>query len=256
MSEQTGAEPADSLFDHYPLGVAYDEMLAEPGSPAHRLQAGLPHPARDDRPDAQGARRHPRPLLPRPGRHLRLRGGGAALSPRRRAPGHLGARVAGHRVGRRAARHGARVVPRRHLLPRGRDPARRARGRHPVAAHRELEALPPRRHGRSAPPTACGCTSPGSTSSATRQGTFRVLEDNVRVPSGVSYVIANRRAMANVFPEAFATMRIRPGARLPADAARGAARRRPPTARATRPSSCSPPASSTPPTSSTPSSPG
>ncbi|MFT3873732.1 MAG: circularly permuted type 2 ATP-grasp protein [Nocardioides sp.] len=41
-------------------------------------------------------------------------------------------------------------------------------------------------------------------------GVFRVLEDNVRVPSGVSYVIANRRAMANVFPEAFATMRIRP----------------------------------------------
>ena len=29
-------------------------------------------------------------------------------------------------------------------------------------------------------------------------GTFRVLEDNLRVPSGVSYVIANRRAMANV----------------------------------------------------------
>jgi uncharacterized circularly permuted ATP-grasp superfamily protein len=42
------------------------------------------------------------------------------------------------------------------------------------------------------------------------EGNFRVLEDNVRVPSGVSYVIANRRAMANVFPEAFATMRIRP----------------------------------------------
>jgi uncharacterized circularly permuted ATP-grasp superfamily protein len=50
-------------------------------------------------------------------------------------------------------------------------------------------------------------------------GTFRVLEDNVRVPSGVSYVIANRRAMANVFPEAFNTMRIRPGRQLPADAA-------------------------------------
>ena len=42
------------------------------------------------------------------------------------------------------------------------------------------------------------------------EGTFRVLEDNVRVPSGVSYVIANRRAMTNVFPEAFSTMRIRP----------------------------------------------
>ncbi|MFV0461969.1 MAG: circularly permuted type 2 ATP-grasp protein [Nostocoides sp.] len=41
-------------------------------------------------------------------------------------------------------------------------------------------------------------------------GVFRVLEDNVRVPSGVSYVIANRRAMTNVFPEFFATIRIRP----------------------------------------------
>ncbi len=42
------------------------------------------------------------------------------------------------------------------------------------------------------------------------EGRFRVLEDNVRVPSGVSYVIANRRAMTNVFPESFSTMRIRP----------------------------------------------
>lgn len=41
-------------------------------------------------------------------------------------------------------------------------------------------------------------------------GTFRVLEDNVRVPSGVSYVLSNRRAMAQVFPELFAALRIRP----------------------------------------------
>jgi len=41
-------------------------------------------------------------------------------------------------------------------------------------------------------------------------GRFRVLEDNVRVPSGVSYVMANRRAMTQVFPESFATHRIRP----------------------------------------------
>jgi uncharacterized circularly permuted ATP-grasp superfamily protein len=41
-------------------------------------------------------------------------------------------------------------------------------------------------------------------------GRFRVLEDNVRVPSGVSYVLANRRAMTTVFPESFATHRIRP----------------------------------------------
>ncbi|MDO5619797.1 circularly permuted type 2 ATP-grasp protein [Kocuria sp.] len=34
-------------------------------------------------------------------------------------------------------------------------------------------------------------------------GVFRVLEDNVRVPSGVSYVIENRRAMMKGLPEAF-----------------------------------------------------
>jgi uncharacterized circularly permuted ATP-grasp superfamily protein len=42
------------------------------------------------------------------------------------------------------------------------------------------------------------------------EGRFRVLEDNVRVPSGVSYVIENRRAMTRVFPELFATHRVRP----------------------------------------------
>jgi uncharacterized circularly permuted ATP-grasp superfamily protein len=41
-------------------------------------------------------------------------------------------------------------------------------------------------------------------------GGWRVLEDNVRVPSGVSYVISNRRAMAQALPELFATMRVRP----------------------------------------------
>lgn len=34
------------------------------------------------------------------------------------------------------------------------------------------------------------------------QGTFRVLEDNVRIPSGVSYVIENRQAMIKNLPEA------------------------------------------------------
>jgi len=39
-------------------------------------------------------------------------------------------------------------------------------------------------------------------------GTFRVLEDNVRVPSGVSYVMENRRAMAHVLPEVFSATRV------------------------------------------------
>ncbi|MEJ3742065.1 circularly permuted type 2 ATP-grasp protein [Actinomycetes bacterium KLBMP 9797] len=42
------------------------------------------------------------------------------------------------------------------------------------------------------------------------QGTFRVLEDNVRIPSGVSYVMENRRAMAHVLPEVFASTRVQP----------------------------------------------
>jgi uncharacterized circularly permuted ATP-grasp superfamily protein len=42
------------------------------------------------------------------------------------------------------------------------------------------------------------------------EGTFRVLEDNVRTPSGVSYVMENRRAMAHVLPEVFAATRIQP----------------------------------------------
>lgn len=41
-------------------------------------------------------------------------------------------------------------------------------------------------------------------------GEFRVLEDNVRVPSGVSYVMTNRRAIAAALPETTAQHRIRP----------------------------------------------
>ena len=41
-------------------------------------------------------------------------------------------------------------------------------------------------------------------------GDFRVLEDNVRVPSGVSYVMTNRRAISAALSEAFSSHRIRP----------------------------------------------
>ncbi|MDR3202714.1 MAG: circularly permuted type 2 ATP-grasp protein [Bifidobacteriaceae bacterium] len=40
-------------------------------------------------------------------------------------------------------------------------------------------------------------------------GLWRVLEDNVRVPSGVSYVISNRQVMAQTLPELFASMSVR-----------------------------------------------
>ncbi|WP_246000183.1 circularly permuted type 2 ATP-grasp protein [Nocardioides pocheonensis] len=41
-------------------------------------------------------------------------------------------------------------------------------------------------------------------------GRFRVLEDNVRTPSGVSYVMTNRRAISTALPEAFTEHRVRP----------------------------------------------
>jgi uncharacterized circularly permuted ATP-grasp superfamily protein len=46
-------------------------------------------------------------------------------------------------------------------------------------------------------------------------GRFRVLEDNLRNPSGVSYVLQNRRTLAHVLPEVFAGHIVRPVAEYP-----------------------------------------
>ncbi|HEY2427973.1 MAG TPA: circularly permuted type 2 ATP-grasp protein [Acidimicrobiales bacterium] len=48
------------------------------------------------------------------------------------------------------------------------------------------------------------------------RGRLYVLEDNVRTPSGISYVIENRRAMTQVLPELFTSPLIRPVAGYPA----------------------------------------
>jgi len=42
------------------------------------------------------------------------------------------------------------------------------------------------------------------------EGVLRVLEDNVRVPSGISYVVENRRTMARVFPGLFLEQQVQP----------------------------------------------
>ena len=52
----------------------------------------------------------------------------------------------------------------------------------------------------------------------TPEGDVRVLEDNFRVPSGVSYVMTNRSAMITALPDAFSNQRIRPVADYPARA--------------------------------------
>jgi uncharacterized circularly permuted ATP-grasp superfamily protein len=42
------------------------------------------------------------------------------------------------------------------------------------------------------------------------KGTLRVLEDNVRTPSGVSYVVENRHLMQRIFPDLMADLALRP----------------------------------------------
>ncbi len=46
-------------------------------------------------------------------------------------------------------------------------------------------------------------------------GTFRVLEDNIRVPSGVSYVLANRSAMRQQWSDVLGKLRLRPVSHYP-----------------------------------------
>jgi uncharacterized circularly permuted ATP-grasp superfamily protein len=46
-------------------------------------------------------------------------------------------------------------------------------------------------------------------------GEFYALEDNLRVPSGVSYVLENRKMMMRLFPELFESHRIAPVAHYP-----------------------------------------
>ena len=46
-------------------------------------------------------------------------------------------------------------------------------------------------------------------------GEFRVLEDNLRCPSGVSYVLENRRTLAHVLPEVFSGQQVRGVAEYP-----------------------------------------
>ena len=46
-------------------------------------------------------------------------------------------------------------------------------------------------------------------------GTYYVLEDNLRVPSGVSYMLENRKMTMRLFPELFAEHRIAPVAHYP-----------------------------------------
>lgn len=60
------------------------------------------------------------------------------------------------------------------------------------------------------PPEGVWCHITGTDLVRDRSGEWFVLEDNMRCPSGVSYVLENRRVMKSTFPQIFQQMNIRP----------------------------------------------
>ncbi|MDX2097311.1 MAG: circularly permuted type 2 ATP-grasp protein [Leptolyngbyaceae cyanobacterium bins.59] len=60
------------------------------------------------------------------------------------------------------------------------------------------------------PPGGVWCHITGTDLVRDKDGQWYVLEDNLRCPSGVSYVLENRRVMKTTFPQVFQTMEIQP----------------------------------------------
>ncbi len=60
------------------------------------------------------------------------------------------------------------------------------------------------------PPKDIWCHVTGTDLVRDRDGRFYVLEDNMRCPSGVSYVLENRQVLKRTFPQVFADSRVRP----------------------------------------------
>ncbi|HXJ56617.1 MAG TPA: circularly permuted type 2 ATP-grasp protein [Verrucomicrobiae bacterium] len=65
------------------------------------------------------------------------------------------------------------------------------------------------------PPRGIWCHVTGTDLVRHRDGQIYVLEDNLRCPSGVSYVLENRAVMKSMFPQVFAAAKIRPVANYP-----------------------------------------
>src|SRR5215211_7652605 len=66
------------------------------------------------------------------------------------------------------------------------------------------------------PPGGVYCHVSGCDLVRDADGAWKVLEDNVRTPSGISYVLENRKAMTRLLPGLFASYRVRPIDHYPA----------------------------------------
>jgi uncharacterized circularly permuted ATP-grasp superfamily protein len=60
------------------------------------------------------------------------------------------------------------------------------------------------------PPRGIWCHVTGTDLVRDRSGRFHVLEDNLRCPSGVSYVLENRQVLKRTFPQVFEASQVRP----------------------------------------------
>jgi len=60
------------------------------------------------------------------------------------------------------------------------------------------------------PPRKVWCHITGTDLVRDSDGQYYVLEDNLRVPSGVSYVLENREVLKRIFPKVFEGLRVRP----------------------------------------------
>ncbi len=124
--------------------------------------------------------------------------------------------------GLRAARHRAQPLPARHL-PRPGDPqGRRDPGR--AGAHATTRTR--WRWWASTLPNHVYSHIAGIDIVRHDDGKYYVLEDNLRMPSGVSYMLENRKMMMRLFPELFGRQNGRAGRALSRPAARDAARGR------------------------------
>lgn len=65
------------------------------------------------------------------------------------------------------------------------------------------------------PPRGIWCHVTGTDLVRHADGNIYVLEDNLRCPSGVSYVIANRAVMKSMFPQVFAQSKVSPVSNYP-----------------------------------------
>ena len=65
------------------------------------------------------------------------------------------------------------------------------------------------------PPKGIWCHITGSDIVRDDNGQFYILEDNLRCPSGVSYLLENREIIKQAFPKLFASLGVRPVAEYP-----------------------------------------